>query len=399
MRTYQATVVIADDIAPAVAILQDTPLYRRSVGQRNAAAQLHGIGQRRRQSARAVVGGTRGGIPRPRMCTRCANGPFAAPVPCPNDPGQYRRRDQSADGGDAAARRRGAGSAGNRTALGPGDGADRQHAAGTRRRWRRRRRRVAQPERLGGGLDEPGRSRSCARLPRRITSSARPGREVCSRGTQAAPDISRLPIAVPGPGEWTLSMWRRDAAGNEEADNASVPVTLRYDPEPPQLAFEPSEAADPTRVAVRVTDHVSGLADGTIEIAAAGTGDVADAEHTEGRRPTRDAHRRRAAPGRYLRAPGARRDQAGNEASTESRDDGQPMVVTLPLRTPATLEAGFERTDPPPGQAPWTRDRAAAGRARRLWRACGNRRPPVDHRRPADRRRACSAADNYRSRA
>ena len=55
-------------------------------------------------------------------------------------------------------------------------------------------------------------------------------------------------------------------------DNASVPVTLRYDPEPPQLAFEPEEAADPTRIAVRVTDQVSGLADGEIEIAATGSG-------------------------------------------------------------------------------------------------------------------------------
>ena len=37
-------------------------------------------------------------------------------------------------------------------------------------------------------------------------------------------------MTVPGPGEWTLSLWRRDAAGNEAEDNASVPVTLRYDP-------------------------------------------------------------------------------------------------------------------------------------------------------------------------
>ena len=71
---------------------------------------------------------------------------------------------------------------------------------------------------------------------------------------------------MPGPGEWTLSLWRSDAAGNGEEDNASVPVTLRYDPEPPQLAFEPAAAADPTRISVLVTDEVSGLADGAIEI-------------------------------------------------------------------------------------------------------------------------------------
>ncbi len=52
-------------------------------------------------------------------------------------------------------------------------------------------------------------------------------------------------------------MWRRDAAGNESADNASAPVTLRYDPEPPQLAFEPPPAGDPTLVAVQASDAVS----------------------------------------------------------------------------------------------------------------------------------------------
>ena len=38
----------------------------------------------------------------------------------------------------------------------------------------------------------------------------------------------------------TVSLWRRDAAGNEAESMASVPVTLRYDPDAPQLGFEPS---------------------------------------------------------------------------------------------------------------------------------------------------------------
>ena len=37
------------------------------------------------------------------------------------------------------------------------------------------------------------------------------------------------------------------------------------------------------------------------------------------------------------------RDLAGNEASTDRKDDGQPMVMTLPLRAATTLHAGFER--------------------------------------------------------
>ena len=66
-------------------------------------------------------------------------------------------------------------------------------------------------------------------------------------------------------------MWRRDAAGNADPAAASVPVTLRFDPEPPQLAFESPSASDPTLVAAQVTDKVSGLAEGAIEISQTGS--------------------------------------------------------------------------------------------------------------------------------
>jgi hypothetical protein len=71
-------------------------------------------------------------------------------------------------------------------------------------------------------------------------------------------------LAVPGPGEWQARIWREDAATNHEPANASVPVALRLDPEPPKLAFEPTSAVDPTLVSVDVTDQVSGLASGQI---------------------------------------------------------------------------------------------------------------------------------------
>ena len=41
-------------------------------------------------------------------------------------------------------------------------------------------------------------------------------------------------------------------------------MTLRFDPEPPQLAFESPSASDPTLGAAPVTDKVSGLAEGAI---------------------------------------------------------------------------------------------------------------------------------------
>ena len=172
----------------------------------------------------------------------------------------------------------------------------------------------------------------------------------CSRDTQAAPGISRLPLTVPGPGEWKLSVWRTDAAGNQSEAHRSVPVTLRYDPEPPKLAFESPDPADPTLVAARATDELSGVAGGVIDIAPAGTTawQPLPTGHDDGRLVARidDAT---LPPGAYvLRAHAS--DRAGNQTTQDRRGDGQPMVVTLPLRKPASIEAGFERTVRRPGR-------------------------------------------------
>jgi hypothetical protein len=155
---------------------------------------------------------------------------------------------------------------------------------------------------------------------------------------------------VPRAGEWTVSIWTRDAAGNQEEDNASVPLTLRYDPEPPQLAFEPQQAEDPTLIAVQVTDQVSGLADGVIEIGAVGTGVWHTlATQKDGSRLVSRIDDTALPAGAYVLRVRAR-DQAGNEASTDRRPDGQPMVITLPLRTATTLRGGFERRIARPGK-------------------------------------------------
>ena len=126
-----------------------------------------------------------------------------------------------------------------------------------------------------------------------------------------------------------LSMWRRDAAGNEAEDNASVPVTLRYDPEPPQLAFEPPPAGDPTLVAVQASDRSVSRAWRT------GRSRSARPDRAAGRRSppsgratacSRGSTTPSFPPGTYaLRARAA--DQAGNEASTDRRVDGQPMLA------------------------------------------------------------------------
>jgi hypothetical protein len=148
-------------------------------------------------------------------------------------------------------------------------------------------------------------------------------------------------LVLPAPGDWHLRLWREDAAGNQEPTNASVPVALRYDPNPPELGFEALDPSDPTRISVRVSDALSGLASGQIEISREGSGvwQVLSTRQ-EGDRLVARVDDARLTPGAYqLRATA--RDRATNQNTTSQRADGTPMVLTLPLRLPTQVEAGF----------------------------------------------------------
>jgi hypothetical protein len=160
-------------------------------------------------------------------------------------------------------------------------------------------------------------------------------------------DVSGLAdLTVPSPGEWHLRIWREDAAGNQQPANASVPVALRYDPEPPQLAFEAPLPSDPTLVSALVTDKLSGLAGGQIELSAEGSGTWQSlVTRQDGSRLLTRIDDARFPAGPYaLRATA--RDQAANQNSTELRFDGRPMTIRLPLRTPTTVTAGVVRRRP-----------------------------------------------------
>lgn len=169
----------------------------------------------------------------------------------------------------------------------------------------------------------------------------RAGTGECVNDTRGGSSISRLDgLTVPAPGEWELRLWREDAAGNQQPDNASLPVKLRFDPEPPKLGFEDTSAPDPTRVSVQVTDPISGLGGGEIEISRVGSGiwQALPTSQESSHLVTRvdDAT---LPSGEYeLRATA--HDQAGNLASTSQRLDGQPMKVKLPLRIASSVRAG-----------------------------------------------------------
>lgn len=157
--------------------------------------------------------------------------------------------------------------------------------------------------------------------------------------------VAALPsVQVPGPGEWTLRMWRQDAAGNAAEGNASAPVTLRYDPEPPKLAFKAVSPSDPTQVSVAVADPLSGPAGGQIEISREGSGTWQTlATRLEGDHLQARVDDAAMPPGRYaLRAQAS--DAAGNTGTTILREDGSPAIVNLPLRLDARLSGGAVRT-------------------------------------------------------
>jgi hypothetical protein len=156
----------------------------------------------------------------------------------------------------------------------------------------------------------------------------------------ASPNVSRAGVSVPSPGEWNLRLWREDSAGNHLPANASVPVVLRYDPEPPAVAFEQPSRSDPTLMAAAATDHVSGIAGGQIEISAFGSGiwHQIDTVRTGGRLLARVDDARFPAGTYVLRATAY--DRAWNQSTSDQRLDGSQMTITLPLRAPTTMRAG-----------------------------------------------------------
>jgi hypothetical protein len=342
VRTFEAEVRIADVSPPVAAIVGDTPLARgewvRGEQPLNYDASDN-VGVRK---ADALVSGKSGGFEQRPCAFATPEASFADAVPCPNGPGRVDVKTGGLLDGTQMLAVRVQDTAGNigdspavtaRIDNTPPGRADVRVEGGEA--WRNRNDFAV----TWVNPAEPDRAPIAAagyKLCSVNTGS-------CSRGEQTGADIARFGVPVPAPGEWTVSLWRRDAAGNENEDTASVPVTLRYDPEPPVLGFETSSAADPTLVAVSVADTVSGLAGGAIEISptASGIWQALPTEITGSRLVARIDDAALPAGPYQLRARAS--DQAGNEASTERRLDGQPMGVTLPLRVGSTMRAGFER--------------------------------------------------------
>jgi hypothetical protein len=157
--------------------------------------------------------------------------------------------------------------------------------------------------------------------------------------------ITSLPhLEAAEPGDYILRVWLVDAAENAQKQNAIAAGHIRFDNEPPRdVGFEAPRRGDPPRLFLHATDAVSGLAGGDIELRREGTSDwrpLTTSSEKDGVEASLDDTA--LADGAYD-VRGRVRDRAGNERSTDALLAGGRMRVVLPLRSPFSIVAGFER--------------------------------------------------------
>ena len=334
IRTFAAEATVVDGIGPSATILADSPLARGEwVGgvQSFAYEASDNVGIR---AGRASLGGAQLG-----QDSRACN--YSQRIPCPSGRGEIEVITSRAPEGTQPMIVSAEDAAGNFAESAPVMARIDNAAPG------------AVPVGLAGG--ESWRNQNdfdvaWTNLPEGdrapITAAhyriCRAGSGECVGGDRAGTGIAQIDnLTVPAPGEWELRMWRQDAAGNQQPNNASIPLRLRFDPQPPELGFEASSVEDPTRVSVLVTDRISGLGGGSMEISRSGSGvwQVLPATR-EGDRLVARVDDAALPPGDYdLRATA--HDQANNLASTDRRLDGQPMRLRLPLRIATSMRAGI----------------------------------------------------------
>jgi hypothetical protein len=191
-----------------------------------------------------------------------------------------------------------------------------------------------------------------------------------SKGEQVGDGIHQLPeLLAPAPGDYRLFVWLEDAAGNQREANAAVSVPLRFDPDPPRLAFLAPDPTDPLRVVVNATDRDSGVSKGEIEMRESGTltwhGLATKLEGTQLVAYVDDERFRRGSYEFRARA----QDQAGNEASTGNRVDGSAATLRLPARIDTRLAVGLLRRTS--GGKRRRFDRNVVARYRRVMRLSG----------------------------
>ena len=344
IRTYQAGVGIADNQAPTATIIADTPLALGSWVSGSQSLHYDAADNVGIRTVQAMIGAENGGTDQRPCAFATVGGAYANPVPCPNGRGQLAVDSRSLREGAHPMVVYAKDTAGNITRSRPMT-ARIDNTPPTRvdvvarggEQWRNRN------DFALSWVNAPENDRApIASVLYKLCPAA--GGGACRDAELKGAGVASLPIQVPGPGEWKVSLWRRDGAGNQHPNTASVPTTLRYDAEAPQLAFKSSPGAGPTLVSVQVSDKVSGVAGGSIEISAVGSATRRALEtRVDGSRLAARIDDAAFAAGKYvLRATAY--DQARNQASTTQREDGQQMAVALPLRIASLMRTGVPST-------------------------------------------------------
>jgi hypothetical protein len=165
----------------------------------------------------------------------------------------------------------------------------------------------------------------------------------CVRGYRSGAGLASIAdLTVPGDGAWTLRLWLRDEAGNEDRDRAVTAGPLQLDRVPPTVELLPRDGDDPARIPVRAADAVSGVRELGVEVHRHGSNQWRPLSVTKGGADTYEAFvDDEALPeGTYdVRARAV--DAAGNEQSTSTMATGAAATIALPMRLKSALDAGL----------------------------------------------------------
>lgn len=174
-------------------------------------------------------------------------------------------------------------------------------------------------------------------------------------------------VLVPGAGEYLVSVWLIDAAGNENPA-AVADQTIRLDNVAPSAYFLEPESARPEHLMVPVSDAHAGIAGGTISYRHQGT----DAWHrlpaalgtgSEGQMLEADFPSGDVVPGTY-EFEARLLDRAGNGFVTGLRGNGSRLTLRAPLkdRTSLTARLRLKRRDGLALKIPFGQTARIAGR-------------------------------------
>lgn len=165
----------------------------------------------------------------------------------------------------------------------------------------------------------------------------------CRDGKRREPDVHRLRLSVPDPGDHTLTVWLKDSAGHVNPRHRSRAVHLRFDDRPPSSdGLERGVDGDPALLEVAVRDDLSGPGGVEIQLRPRGaswrglpTSDD-EAKRVRARIPDLDL------PDGEYEVRALIRDRAGNRATIG--DGGRrAMSIRLPLRRRTEIAAALQR--------------------------------------------------------